>query len=85
MQKNTKPHKEYEGPFTKGKRTPKKKEYIIEGRNTKLWSCDILGNMFNYMSEWHKCRGYASLKQAETALAALNKKGHGWEYRLREF
>jgi len=80
VQKNQKPIVERDH-LPKKKRVGKK-EHIIEARNTKPWSCDILGDMFKHMAEWHKCRSYASLKQAERALAALNKKGHGWEYRI---
>lgn len=82
MQKNKKPTVECDHI---PKKRIGKREYIIEKRNTKPWSYNLLDDLFKYMSEWHKFRSYVSLKQAETALDALNKKGRGWEYRLREF
>lgn len=84
MQKNAKPLREYEGPFVKNRRAPKK-EFGVEGRYLKTWDGDYgdsLTNLFKHMSEWHSVRKYSSLKQAQQAVAALSKNGRGWEYRV---
>lgn len=88
MQKNTKPPREYEGPFTKNKRAPKK-EYAVEGRSTRSWDRDqndCLQEMLNHLAEWHPVRKYSTLKQAQQAVAALNKckNSYGYEYRIKE-
>ena len=69
------------GPFIRKFR--EKRTFVIECRYTRPFSLPTpIADMLREMREWRTWRKYASLRDAEAALATLSKKGHGYEYRM---